>query len=151
MSQIPSMMSGVSTALSQAYAKPSATNCMSFRAINKPKRTHYFIIEAFCSNGPNGNLSTLFRRWSAAIMPSGAPNTLVWTHKGNVFVLRSLLCGPTYCDCLCPSTAGSLNWWQGHLCPLLRSKRAAATIPPLTNSRLSRGKHHLRATSPTLC
>ena len=53
--------------------------------------------------------------------------------------------------CLCPSTAGSLNWRQGHLCPLLRSKRAAATIPPLTNSRLSLGEHHLRATSPTQC
>ena len=39
MSQIPLMMSGASTALSQVKAKPSATNCMSFRAIKKPNRT----------------------------------------------------------------------------------------------------------------
>ena len=134
MSQIPSMMSGVSTALSQAYAKPSTTNCMSFRAINKPDRTHYFIIKAFCSCPAtnSGDGATLFRRWTAA-------------DRG----------------CLCPSTAGSLNWRQGHLCPLLHSKRAAATIPPLSNSRLGHqrpvakpptdcGRHHLfRATSPT--
>ena len=41
------MMSGASTALSQAKAKPSATYCVPFRS--QPNRTYYFIIKAFCS------------------------------------------------------------------------------------------------------